>query len=108
MSRHFFDAESEADFNRPHRVKLLGEAAQALLRGELPAVEARLFLGGALASWLERGGKLEKDYLRVVKPKSHVTPAVVWKQIQSHIYDGQGVMRLDTIAPSSSKSEQKK
>lgn len=68
--------------DRERRVALIGRAAQALLAGEMPDVEARLFLGGALTGWLEGGGSLERDYLRVVKPKSHVTPRAIWKRMR--------------------------
>lgn len=67
-----------ADFSRADRVRLLAEAADALVRGELPSVEARLFLGGAIAAWLARGGRvgsLERDYLRVTQvERSRLTP----------------------------------
>jgi hypothetical protein len=72
------------DFSREDRVRLLGEACEALLRGQLPSVEARLFLGGALNAWLQRGGSLERDFLRVTgKAGSHHTPCHVWRSVTS-------------------------
>jgi hypothetical protein len=58
---------------------LVGQAAEALMHGRLPDAPARLFLAGALWAWLQRGGSLEGDYLRVTAPAgSHHTPAVLW------------------------------
>ena len=71
------------DFDRERRIALLGESASALLAGELPSIEERMFLGGALHAWLSLGGSLERDFLRVVKPKSHHTPARVWARLQA-------------------------
>jgi hypothetical protein len=68
-------------FDREGRVALLGEAAQALLDGRMPDDEARLFLAGALTAWLQRGGSLERDFLRVVKAKSHRTPSAIWRDL---------------------------
>lgn len=66
------------DFTREGRVRLIAEAARALLDGRLPSAEARLFLAGAIAAWLEAGGRcgsLERDYLRVTgRPRSRLTP----------------------------------
>lgn len=62
------------------RVKLLGEAFQALLDGKLPSREAALFLGGAGMAWLEQGGRLEA-YLNIIKARSHRTPAAIWQQM---------------------------
>ena len=65
-------------FTREDRVRLLAEAAEALLRGEMPAPAARLFLAGALTAWLREGGRcgsLERDYLRVTqRERSKLTP----------------------------------
>jgi len=47
-----------ATFDRAGRVALLAECAEALLRGELPRAEARLFLASALRGWLRNGGRL--------------------------------------------------
>ena len=44
---------------REDRVRLVGEAAEALLHGRLPDAPARLFLAGAISAWLARGGDLE-------------------------------------------------
>jgi hypothetical protein len=67
-----------ADFSREGRVRLIAEAAAALLDGRLPDAPARLFLGGALQAWLREGGRcgaLERDYLRVTqRERSRLTP----------------------------------
>jgi hypothetical protein len=60
---------------------LLDEAAKALLKNELPSREVRLFLGGALQKWLQHGGSLERDHLKVVKAKSHNTPQAIWRTL---------------------------
>jgi hypothetical protein len=62
--------------SREGRCQLLHEAANALLAGRLPSSEARLFLAGGLASWLEHDGDLCRDFWRVSPPRgSHRTPA---------------------------------
>lgn len=71
-------ARAPAELPREDRVRLLGEAAQALLEGRMPSDKARLFLGGALVAWLARGGDLERDYLRVRQRGSHRTPSKLW------------------------------
>lgn len=59
-------------------MRLLAEAADALLAGRLPDASARLFLAGALSAWLREGGRcgsLERDYLRVTqRERSTMTP----------------------------------
>lgn len=68
-------------FSREDRVRLLREAAEALLAGRMPSGAARLFLAGALSAWLRDGGcvgALERHYLRVSPPRgSHKTPAAL-------------------------------
>jgi hypothetical protein len=66
---------------REERVRLIGGAAEALLQGRLPSPAERLFLGGALLSWLTQGGSLERDFLRVTKARSKRTPAVIWRDL---------------------------
>ena len=78
----FGRARLPGDFSREGRVALLGEAFSALLGGELPSPEARMFLASAGIAWLQRGGSLERDFLRVTKPKSHHTPAHIWRHLQ--------------------------
>jgi hypothetical protein len=91
-------------FDRRGRVELIGEAATALLAGR---TESGLFVGGALLAWLENGGDLERDFLQVVKPKSHATPSAIWRQSQAHNYERQDTEAGDTLAPSLSKSRTK-
>lgn len=65
---------------------MLAQVAQALLRGEVPSLEARMHVGGALAGWLQNGGDLVRDYLRVKGPQgSRTTATVIW-----HALQGQG------------------
>lgn len=67
-----------AGFSRADRVRLIGDCARALMRGELPGDAARLFVAGALIAWLEAGGRcgsLERDFLKVTqRERSRVTP----------------------------------
>jgi hypothetical protein len=73
-----------AGLTREGRVRLIGEAAQALLDGRAPGKAAALFLGGALAGWLREGGNLERDFFKVIRPKSHDTVQRVWARIEAH------------------------
>jgi hypothetical protein len=77
------------DFSREGRVQLLGEAFQALMDDKPLSREAALFLGGAGMAWLENGGDLVRHYLKVCKPKSHRTPAAIWRELQArHLDEG--------------------
>lgn len=70
-------------FDRADRVRLLAEAADALLRGELPSPAARLYLAGAVAAWLEQGGSLTGQYLRVDAERgSHLTPWALFRRLR--------------------------
>jgi hypothetical protein len=83
-----------AALTREGRVRLLGEAFEALLDGRTPSREAALFLGGAGMAWLQTGGDLARDYLKVVKPKSHRTPTAIWREVQAsahHPDEGEAV-----------------
>ena len=72
------------DFTREDRVRLLAEAFDALLRGEMPSDEARVFLAGGGIAWLAGRGDLERECWRVSAPAgSHRTPAAVWARISS-------------------------
>ncbi|MCL4182155.1 MAG: hypothetical protein KJ011_01755 [Burkholderiaceae bacterium] len=66
------------DFSREDRVRLIAEAAEALLDGRLPRPAARLFVGGALQAWLREGGRcgaLERDFLKVTqRQRSRLSP----------------------------------
>ena|SRR5256885_9889117 len=74
--------------DREGRVRLIGEAAEALLRGAAPSREAALFLGGALLAWLQQGGNLEKDFFKTTRPKSHHTASVIWRGLAAHRNEG--------------------
>ncbi len=76
--------------DRTDRIVLLGEFAHDLLAGRKPSLGAILFVAGAISTWLENGGSLEKDHLKVVKPKSHVTPSVIWRRLQTPHPDEDG------------------
>ncbi len=84
LARAMGSGHTPAALTREGRVKLLAEAFQALLDGRPPSREAALFLGGAGMEWLQNGGSLEREYLDVIKPKSHRTPAVIWREMSSH------------------------
>lgn len=80
----FNRARLPADFSREGRVALLTHAFEALMRGELPSVEARMFLAGGGVSWLREGGDLVRDYWRVAAPRgSHKRPEVLARQLAS-------------------------
>jgi len=72
-------ARPPASLGREGRVRMIGEAAEQLIKA---GGEACLFTGGALLAWLVKGGSLERDYFKIVRPKSHVTPSVIWQQLQ--------------------------
>lgn len=83
-----------SDFTREQRVRLLAEVADALLSRRTPSVEAAMFVGGALAAWLESGGgvgSLERDHLRVVPPKgSRLTPTEVLRRARAEPHCNEG------------------
>lgn len=66
--------------DRRQRVRWLREAAACLLDGRPVPRDAALYLGGAVSAWLARGGRLDRDFLRVAAPRgSHSTPqAIFW------------------------------
>lgn len=74
----FGRSQMPAGFDRAARVRLIDQAAQALLEGRLPDDAARLFVAGALAAWLRDGdrcGSLERDFLKVTqRERSTMTP----------------------------------
>lgn len=80
-----------ARLSREGRVQLLGQLAKALLSDKRPDRDAALFLAGALLAWLEHGGDLERDYLRVsATAGSHRTPAAIWEALQRSSRGGPG------------------
>lgn len=69
-----------AGMTREDRVRLLGEAAEALLAGKLPEPEARAFLAGGLLAWLEQGGRLTSAFWKVDPVRgSKRTAASIWR-----------------------------
>lgn len=88
MNDPFNRSRLPADFSREGRVALLKEAFQALMRGELPPPEARLFLAGGGSAWLAEGGDLVRDFWRVAAPRgSHRRPEVVARELGGLIGD---------------------
>lgn len=85
-------------FDREHRVKLLGQAAQSLLAGELPEPAARMFLASGLLAWLQGECDLLRDAWKVVgKAGSHRTPAALWAAANSSSEGATGDKESDTI-----------
>jgi hypothetical protein len=73
-----------AGFSREDRVALIGAFAQAMLTGQTPSPESVMFVVGGIASWLESGGSLEKDYWRISgEAGSHRTPQRLWRNLSS-------------------------
>jgi hypothetical protein len=87
------------DFSREGRVRLLGEAFDALVRGEMPSPEACMFLAAGGIAWLEQGGDLLGDYWKVKAPAgSHHTASALWQRSSRGATD---VKRPDSIESSS-------
>jgi hypothetical protein len=82
----FGRARLPAGFSREERVRMLDEAADALLRGEVPPDAARMLLGSALRAFLDSGdgrGALEGKYLRVTACRgSHETAGAVLARLR--------------------------
>ena len=59
---------------------MVAEVAEALQAGRLPAsAEARMFVASAILSYLQSGGSLERDHLRISAPRgSHAIPKRVY------------------------------
>lgn len=71
------------DPERARRVRLLAECFEALLRGELPSLESRLFVASGGLAWLELGGSLDGDHWRVRAPNgSHHGPRYVLRLLR--------------------------
>lgn len=65
---------------REARVLLIGELAQGLLDMRMPSREAATFLGAALLAWLDEGGSLTRDYLKLDAPQGvRDTAQVIWR-----------------------------
>lgn len=61
--------------SRRGRILALGAAAQSLLAGRPLDSRTAVYLGAALSSWLNSGGSLSRDFLKVDGPAgSHATP----------------------------------
>lgn len=76
--------------SREGRIRLIGETAKALLAGRMPSKSAALFVGGALDSWLREGGRLERDFFKVLRPRSHYTVARAWAKLEAQNSEAEG------------------
>jgi hypothetical protein len=86
LQRLLAGASLPAEFDREHRVRLIGDAAKALLDGRMPSREAALFLASGLWAWLNESGvpaALVRDYWRIGAPNgSHFTPRLLWASLK--------------------------
>lgn len=64
--------------DREQRIVAIGDLADAIIAGRQPDQRTLMFLAGSLRSWLRAGGNIEKDFWRVIQPKSHNTVQAVW------------------------------
>jgi hypothetical protein len=86
LSDPFGRSRLPGDFSREGRVALLKDAVAALMRGEMPSPEARLFLAGGVSSWLEEGGDLIRDCWRIAAPRgSHRRPEVIARELDGSL-----------------------
>ncbi len=71
---------------REGRIAAIASVAEALLAGEQPTRADALFVGSALSAWLTTDrGKLERDFFRVLRPRSHATVARIWRALQNSV-----------------------
>jgi hypothetical protein len=69
---------------REDRIRLLLAAAVAMRDGGQVPRDAARFLSRALSDWLDNGGSLERDHLRVsAVAGSHATPRVIALRLQA-------------------------
>lgn len=66
---------------REERVAAIGRFAKKHLD---PSDPDSLLVCGALLAWLEKGGNLVKDYLKVSKPQSRRTASAIWREQNPH------------------------
>ncbi len=77
-----------ADFDRPHRVLLVGEAFGAWLAGRQPSEAAKLFVAGGAMAWLSEGGDLLGDFWKVRgRQGSTATAPVIWSALREERQD---------------------
>lgn len=77
-------------------MRLLGEAAKALLEGKLPEPAARVFLAAGISAWLREGGSLTKHFWKVDPERgSHATAATIWAR-----HRDEGELPADPLASS--------
>ena len=97
LQRLIAGSRKPAGLSREDRIRLLGSALLALERGQMPTAEQVAFLTGAMLGWLRTGGNLERDYFKIVRPQSHITPSAVWRQIEA------GLPHLDERQPGTAR-----
>lgn len=103
----FGQAQIPATFTREGRIKLLADAADALLAGHQPSPESAMFVGAGLKAWLDGGGDLPRDYWKVAaKAGSHRTPASVWRELQTSSGGAQESDVTNKVEEISTESEQ--
>jgi|SRR5450759_3835883 len=74
--------QEERELTRSERLALFHAACAALAEGKTPPAPAAIFLGTAGLAWLQGGGSLEADHLRLTAPRgSHVTPTTLWHRL---------------------------
>ncbi len=88
-----------AGLTREDRVRMLAEVSRALLDGKTPSRAAALYVGGAIGSWLAEGGDLAKDFLKVNRRGSHLTPQRLLARLI-----GDEDLRADGALPSDASS----
>lgn len=69
---------------REERMQMLIDFTDALMAGRMPSREVRLFVAGSFDAWLENGGHLTRDFLRVDAVRgSQETPRVIARRLRS-------------------------
>jgi len=79
-------APADRELTRLERLELFEAACSALAKGEMPPAVSAKFLGTAGLAWLQDGGSLERDHLKLSAPRgSHYTAAELWRHCQKAI-----------------------
>ncbi len=70
------------------RIAAIGRVAEALLAS---GISDHVFVGSALLAWLQTDrGKLERDFFRVLAPRSRHTVARIWRELNSDAHQPRG------------------
>lgn len=77
-------ARVELVIDRDYGIRMLGIFYTEVQAGRVPPDECMQFVAGGLASYFDSGskGELARDHYKIVKPKSHETPARVWARMR--------------------------